>query len=328
MLGLAVAGCSSPRPLVFVDVDRVLAGEERFEAPASLPPSGSRSGTSASIATAPLKARSVEDRLLKERAENLDEQMARVRADSAKRLKDDLYKGLLRQLERDHAAASAELDARFVALLEKAHAEAVAAFEIYAEGRWPIASELAPIVGYPFPPRTKLKEPPPEKIWELKRYRRAQELYASLDEIEARQNQSVRRIYEVVDLKISDLRLNLGVDLVKKVEELEVQAERAAQEAVSSANEAINLVLSSRPEFRLPPIEGQTSSVAVEGHAPTAIHADTVKKPDIISIRAQVEASARVWADLKGYRLSAIRQGAREETEAFIRWRRKYGSGL
>lgn len=322
-----VLGCAPPKERVYVDIERAaLADVEQSVEPdsevvdLSLPPI-SGSGNLDAVAGKSLANSEVTARLAAAR-----QIMARHRAAALTHLRARLFASYSRQVDRLKAEGNAKIYREAQALLDKALAAISNEIERYADARWPAMNRLALLVGFPLPPKTKLREPGDSPI-DQKRHQEILALYSQLEESERLFEGRVAGHYDAYFAQLSKLRLDLGVEVVEKLDQYEKLADREARRTVEAVNDSIRVSLLDASKINLPPLSARSTSVTEPSIPMPKSLNQAAATSRIISTRKEVEADLSVWLGINRFLLGP-KVLARDETENFIKWRQSYRTGL
>lgn len=324
-VALLAAGCAPPRQRVYVDVERVVREETRlpdWSEPAqdlSLPQivgAGSLDAVPGqSLANFEVTARLAVARRI----------MAQHRATALTHLRARLFASYSRQVERMKAEGNAKIVRESQALLDTALKAISQEIDGYADERWPAMNRLALLVGFPLPPKTKLREPG-DSPSQQRRHEEALALYKQLEDAEARFESRVAAHYDAYFAQLSKLRLDLGVEVIEKLDQYEKLADREARRTVEAVNDSIEVSLLDASKINLPALAAKRGNVNEPGtHLPKSLN-EPKASSRIISTREEVEEDLAVWLGINRFSLGP-RTLARDETENFIKWRQSYRTG-
>lgn len=326
-MALLVLSCAPPKERVYIDLERVqresddlALAPERLHGDLSLP-AISRSSTLDSVPAQSMANFEVMARLAAAR-----QIMARHRATALTHLRARLFATYSRQVDRMKAEGNAKIARDSQALLDATMALISAEVDRYALERWPAMNRLALLVGFPYPIKTKLRDPG-ESLIEQRRHQEILSLYGQVEEAESSFERRVARHYDAYFEQLSRLRLDLGVRVVEKLDEYEKLADREARKTVEAVNDSIKVSLLDASKINLPALPAKTGSVSEPGVSlPQGLNEPGVSSR-IISTREEVEEDLGVWLGINRYLLGP-KIVSRDETEKFIKWRHSYRIGL
>lgn len=326
VLALLALGCAPPKERVYIDIDRAwLESPEVLPSVGTLPTGNSLPAISGSSSLKAVQAQSLANTEVNARLAAARQIMARHRAAALTHLRARLFASYSRQVDRLKAEGNARILSEAHTLLDAALESISAEIERYASERWPAMNRLALLVGFPLPPKTKLREPG-ESLIEQRRHQEALALYRQLEEAEAKFESRVAGHYDTYFAQLSKLRLDLGVEVVEKLDEYEQLADQEARKTVESVNESIRVSLLDASKISLPALSARTSSVSEpKVTLPNDLNEEG-KSSRIISTREEVEEDLSVWLGINRYSLGP-KVMSRDETENFIKWRQSYRIG-
>ncbi|HSI73226.1 MAG TPA: hypothetical protein VK934_08610 [Fimbriimonas sp.] len=224
------------------------------------------------------------------------------------------------ELDQSKARTAAELEA-----YETAGARIRRRFEIYAEQREPVYTQLTLLAGFPDPNSTSRPPDNPLPPALQKRFDEAKELRERLVEIDREFRNDVDQILssvqDVIAAQIAALRLR--VEQFK--EELDRRAAEEANAQVRETAKELGLELIEPKNVTLPGTAAK--SVTIAGGPPFRPAPD-VPSTGILSGKADRERLLKheleVWLGLNRYTLD---KGAKDVTGEFLKWREKFEVG-
>lgn len=321
--GAVALGCAPPREFVFVDLDRAVAADSSVAPTLSerSPPldfeSVSTQSTLPSVPGRPVADAGAAQRLAAAQAE-----LAEQRTLVAKNLGDQLLRALSKEIERFRLEENAKIEGRLEQRFAQLSEEVAVALNRYADARWPVANRLALLVGYPFPAEKLIPQPDPEDRIATRFYREAVDLFGQLRALESEYRSAVDAILSNYFEFSSKERLDLGLQIVEKLDQAERKAREDAQRAISSVNQSVDVSLSNLARIQLAPIASNRSVVEQKGYVVHGGIGKVESNASIIPIRERVEADLAIWLKVNRYRRSTSEVRVRDATENFIEWRR------
>lgn len=322
---LLAAGCAPGPTAVNVDLNRLLAKENRPEAPAPELPSPPAAGGALTSTVPGLKADFLTDpseARTSDVAASIERQQRRARRELERRLR-AVYEDEIRQFE---LATRRELEGARPAAYEEANRRIRVRFERYADERTPVVARLYDIVGFPDP--NPKNEPPKRPLGNVSQmlFNEAAELRKKLAVVE----ESYERDKAAILKDAEDALSGREVEALNKVREL---ADRLDRQATEEANKQVRisvkdlgLQLTDSQPLALPGTEDRTVTIPAD---PPLAPAPQVPSGGIPSgredRRKRMERELKIWLGVNRYRLDPK---ARDETSEFERWRKSHRAGL
>lgn len=323
---IAVGACAPEKQAVYVNREKAISGELTLARAALKARDWPKVDVSANYSWTTEEERVFGYDLLERRLAEARELIRVNREIAFQSLRKDVLEALTRELERERAERGDDLEASIAKEMSAVESEIRRVLESYADKRGPLATRLAYHVGYPFPPQSKLPEPPPDRPLRAKMLKEAGELYVKIDALEAQFRDDMEAISERLFVRIASERLDLGVAIANRMAEIQRQAEADARSALSATNDAIDLSLIQEGTLRLPPQPGH--GVAIAAQSPnTGKRGETPLPQAIIARRAEVEADLKIWVGIHAYRLVDDPRRGADRTDEFLTWRRNDKAG-
>lgn len=322
---LLAAGCAPGPSAVSVDLNRLLAQENRPEPPAPKLPSPPAAGGAltstvpglpADFLTDPSEARTSDV------AASIERQQRRARRELERRLR-AVYEEEIRQFE---LATRRELEGARPAAYEEANRRIRIRFERYADERTPLVARIYDIVGFPDPnPNNEPSKRPLGNVSQML-FNEAAELRKKLAVVE----QSYERDKAAILKEAEDALSEREVEALNKIREL---ADRLDRQATEEANRQVRISIKdlglhltdTRP-LALPGTEARTVTIPAD---PPLAPAPKVPSGGIPGgredRRRRMERELNIWLGVNRYRLDPR---APDKTSEFERWRKSHRAGL
>lgn len=195
-------------------------------------------------------------------------------------------------------------------------------FEAHAETVGELRAKLAAIVGFPDPDPKSLRVPPSHDKSASAKFQDAKGLREQI----IAQDTKFRDLAATRMKSLEDERAQMLARLEYQTQEQRSRAvERAREESKSVAQQSLSVLerTALSPETQLPAVAGVGSSVDSRPRAPQPIQPGTSVVESAKALKEQLDAFLRVH----NYRLAKAKGRARDATQEFVAWRKKFTEG-
>jgi hypothetical protein len=325
---LAAAGCAPPPNSVYVDVARVMreTALPPLDKPAAVRPPTPMPGVTSTVPGR--TAQQVQDRPRASGAE-----VRGIIEESQRRAQQDLERALRRfyqrefdrfQLAEQRDQALIDADAYILAqsLLRQR-------FEEWADQRLPVFSRLTLLAGgFPDPNPLSLMPDPPPTPARMPIFQETLRLRALLSDLDAEFDQNADAIFDQVRDQLGDSLVAMRLRIEAFRADLDRRAAEQAAAQIRATTAELGLQLIEPLDLRLPgtaPLAARIPAEEPFRPAPQVPSEGILQGPQDREKLARHEIG--IWTSLNRLRLVDSPRGARDRTDEFLEWRRKFEVG-
>lgn len=327
ILAACAYGCKGGGPLVWVDAGRLAAAEPvpaidgvapSQQAPKSAPVTASVFGLQDSP--------EVRGALGRE-AQNAKDTLTHGRELALRALREKLFRALRKDVDAWRTAEQEKLEAQLEGYFEHAYQAIGTRLREIAPERGKLLNQMALRNAFPIPPPQSWTPVPADSPWRLRARARDLEAYNRIVQIDA---DFAKEAQAIVD-RTADLAERLvGEFQLAYADRLDSALRQANSEAEATLRSSNGQFESALADLAIQPrVSAPRRQVVVEPPArnPGGPVSTASSMAPAIRARARIMTDIRVWAGLKGYRLSDSPGAGRDATEEFAAWRRSHRPG-
>ncbi len=318
----AMGGCTAPTR-VWIDTAGVTSGVSDVEAiqtPRSRP---SVSSGAKSYILPGSRPEFIRESRAESLARDARERLRQNRATALARLRDDLLRVARAQANREARALREAAEEKWIVEREAAISDVMKLFESYAERRGNLLIDLSGRVGFPDsgrPPRTRgmLEEQIP--IEEARVARLRKELAEMDADFEARSQGALEALAKQHAAASDTLDAEAKQALARAEAQAESDARAAVNDALGNLDDGISSVIRDLPG--LPELSASHGAPRAPGQT-----LDSPGGTRATWSREEIQRSAKLFAESRGWVLSDSPRGAQNKTKEFIAWIKQYEVG-
>lgn len=323
LFAFALWGCEGARPLVYVDLSKVSV-PETTPSPAriSAVPSADRiEGQELTLSAMRGAELALSD--TRARLENARRLIVQNQDAARRSLAAALFRAYSREAEVARTESQRKLEADADSIWRAALDEVSEGLKEHAADRFPLATRLAFLLGFPF--SNPAESPRPEGSRRQRRYDEAVEAWKKLLAEDREFAAFAAQLMQKVEAKIAEERVQIQIEFSTKLNEFAEKAREEADAAVTSNLPDFSGTLVERSDLTIPAEPEKT--VSVPPVAPPS-GSRAASGPTRLERREFLEHELSIWLAQNGYRRAASPTFGADRTKEFADWIKTRQAGL
>ena len=206
-----------------------------------------------------------------------------------------------------------------------AYSQTNALFKTYADERGKLLVELSLLAGFPDLDPLSQRTAPKGNNAVAHRYDKAKELRTQLNTLDENYRTKANAFYASAQTAIAASLQRVHEQTKAAEAEADARAIAEAQQEVKREQAHLTSVLAEKGTVAFPAEPGRTVTVQASQKPSPPPTVSVPGKADIIErLKLEELSDLKIWAGINGYVISSDRRGVRDETAAFMAWRKQH----
>jgi hypothetical protein len=325
LLFALLAGCVSKQQAVYVDLATVTQADTILDIRVPTTAAGTPSFAGSTLSLPALPSTIYTHGSDKERIKEVQDVLQRSRETAFRQIATNLRDTYISSIRQAEAKELEKLSPSDQTAYTNAFSQTNALFRTYADQRGKLLVELSLLAGFPDLDPQSQRTAPKGNNAVAHRFEKAKGLRGQLNALDADYRGKATAYYTAAKGEIAASLLRVQEQTKQAEAAADARAISEAQQEVKREQAHLTSVLAEKGTVAFPAEPGRTVTVQTSQKPAPPPTVSVAGKADILErLKIEEQSDLKIWAGINGYVISSDRRGVRDETAAFMAWRKQH----